>query len=429
MSAAATTIIFDDKAKKKPRLLPPPHTYERLYSSYQFEWEQRKKSFPPHVEINDLAYCSDHGVLLGCTSLGQIAIWVLPNESDRTDPSTEKSSFETKPSVQVQISTKPLYSIQLNQTSTDAFVAGEDGLFHLTSFIELLSSSEAADKAAQHVWKDTSIRKIQIYQNHIYLLDDQRNTVHRLQISTWQTMYSYSLDDCHQEDENDKERDMTMTTIQIVPTTSNSEQSPSACLLVGTNRSKVLVWDLKDHKALEAVDLVQATTSKNNNMSKQQETRFSVASIAVSANSYWWTIAGRTTTTTTANNRHRRNDRDSESTDAGGFCSTWHGPTRSLLTMAETNESIQDIALSLSQHLYSVANQAMVRVWESSHRLDNKDTAGIWTSPPSGKSIVTFLYQEQKQRQNHEELVAMAGVGPKVDVLKQHCLLYSLELK
>jgi hypothetical protein len=125
-----------------------------------------------------------------------------------------------------------------------------------------------------------------------------------------------------------------------------------------------------------------------------------VTSIAIT-NHDWWTVAGKYSGSGT-----------------GGFVSTWHGSSRSMVAFCEMCELVQALAVH-HQELYLVAKEGVVSIWNYPYSLQR--THCIWTSPPSTKAIAINHHHKNN-------LVAVAGVGPKVDILQDHCRVQTLEL-
>ena len=145
---------------------------------------------------------------------------------------------------------------------------------------------------------------------------------------------------------------------------------------------------------------------------RKNKNPFVVKSIFVT-NGCWWTIGGEIyrsyadryhTTISSHNQQGRSNTNNNNSNDltTNGFISTWHGPTRTCVSFAKTNEIIQGLlspTSTMTEYLsrngffrnvigsssgssttrifdhdgsfYSIGNEGMVSVWNSPHDLSS----------------------------------------------------------
>jgi hypothetical protein len=364
---------------------------------------------PRHAEVLDLVWQDDdenNTYLIGCTSLGQVAVWKMDDTIAESEQ--EDDSMNTKPIVTLDVSSKALRSIQIATTVDNngllLFLAGDEGL--LTMKWEDLFAKNAPTKTVM----DGSFQQVQVYQNHVYILTNN-STVLKVDSKTFQIVARYPPPPPNDDDDND----VSATTFKVVKGISSKNGGP--LLLVGTTNSQVWIWDVTKNKALEPLHLLNHRHNKNhkNNKANTSGASCTVTSICTNnENDLWWTIAG---------TLHNSVPQQAEGGVGGGFVSTWHGPTRSILSRCDTQESIHRLDLSHNGTLYSAANQGVVSVWESPHQLTETHRRRIWVSPPSGKALAT-----SKHSKNNNKRVAMAGVGPKVDILEDHCRLFTVEL-
>jgi hypothetical protein len=437
VSATSGTTRTETGFPKKRRLglglttrspLPPPCTYDKLYSSYGFEWEQRKTFIPPHVEILDVAWI-DEGHVACATSLGHV--WVYSSSSGPN--SDNNNDIHSTPVAHWKVSSKPLRSLQVARTTTTAagkrttkksktttttlLMGGDDGLWSIPTK-ELLSSSGTSNQKAVQSWDDAvqgAIRQVLVLENTdgtstgVLILTD--HTVTKYDMESKQKIACY-----HVLGPNTTATTMAMTTTTATGliTSDGGTPSSSPMLLIGTSSSQVLIWDMasntndnakinNNNKALEPLVLHKANGSKKT-MGLALDS--SVTCICITQDQ-WWTIA---TSSRTGGG------------GGGGSLSTWHGPTRSLVACVETRETIQRI-VSVGPTLYSVANEGVVSVWQSPYQLER--THRISTGPPSGKALAAC---SPNNNNNNVVVVVLAGIGPKLDVLQDHCRVQTLEL-
>lgn len=196
-------------------------------------------------------------------------------------------------------------------------------------------------------------------------------------------------------------------------------------------------------------------------------------------NDCWWTIGGEIRRrytdryhSSSSQNHHGKNnrkDKTSNSTDwhsMNGFISTWHGPTRTCVAFLETREIIQGLlspTSSIAEYFsrngfknyigtgsnivgsfghdgsfYSIGNEGLVSVWNSPHDImsNNARTHRIWTSPPSSLAITSLMATTKAttttaatdKYEAPKIIVAVAGVGPKIDLLQNSCRIQTLNV-
>ena len=337
---------------------------------------------------------------MGCTSLGQVVAWKITAQGESDVKCVE-------PEIKQGISSKALRSIQHHQSNKTIFLAGDEGLWAISRKDLLSTKLDNIQKLL-----DEPIQQIQAHENHLYILNQNNNTVLQMSITTLQTLAKFPP----------PIRGVSATTFQVINTGNMKNQ---VLLLVGTNHSKVWVWDTQTQKQQESLDLsVLLEKKSSSSSSSSMRHKNNMAHLAVTSmvchNNHWWIVGGKITDTTSGS--------------TGGFLSTWHGPTRSLsCSRYPTRESIQRLVMTESGLLYAATNQVIVNVWDSPHQIEDRDkgdhvgTHRIWVSPPSGKALAPAT---KNITSNHSSStrVAIAGVGHKVDILSNHCRLFSVEM-
>lgn len=154
----------------------------------------------------------------------------------------------------------------------------------------------------------------------------------------------------------------------------------------------------------------------------------------------WWTVV--------ANRKGGAIPQQHQQQHYLGLLSTWHAPSMTLLASTETREAIHRVATTLQEGdagFYSVANHQAITVWKSPFQLER--TGRIWSTPLSSYAVassssatVISLSSGAQERSpiaidndavsgSHSmEVVAVAGVGNKIDLLVNQCQIQVLTL-
>lgn len=400
MATAQSTVPTTNTCsnKRKLPLLPSPYTHERACSSYKRQWGEYKKSFTRHVEVTDLAWYEDEEedarYLLGCTSRGQIAVWRLPQPNN--DHQYAMESLNTNPVATIQVSSKPLTSIQkFGEKKDSILVTGDEGITTV-KFQDLLQS---ADLTADSVWWNKSIsnpiQQAKIYNGNVFGVSPTGDA-YKFDLNTNDLVSSYKIP---------SGEISTSSVMGLVEPSESSTNSP--LLLVGGNRSStVSIWDVAKDRGMDSLQLSlsEQKTKKSSYFvfgKSQSSAQSNVTSMHISE--HWWTFAG---------GQHAHKPLE------GGFLSTYHGPTRSMVACTQTRECIQQIA-SHDNGLVTVGNEGVVSFWDSAYSLQR--THRVWSSSPSGCAIAI-------PRSSINTTLAVGGVGPKVDLLQDCCKIQTLTL-
>jgi WD40 repeat protein len=190
-------------------------------------------------------------------------------------------------------------------------------------------------------------------------------------------------------------------TVDRVPDDSN-------LLLTGGEDGILGIWDTATDKRVDSIDVNEAVTSSITGISQppHQKRRTAVSgsessrwiSSCKARDESWWTVAGGYNNT-------------------GGFVSTWHGPTRSLVSTVETQETPQQLAFydnDNSTTLLSVANESYVSHWKNPLSLCEDDgeprRQRVWCNQPSAYAVT--VSQDGRR-------IATGGVGSVVDIFEQ----------
>merc|ERR1712238_142248 len=241
--------------------------------------------------------------------------------------------------------------------------------------------------------------------------------------------------------------------------------SSSLSLLVGTNRSRLLVLPLplknnddndddnviEHHRFLslkeESQQLMNNKATTTNSKTRQGEYTarsndrtasstsnissnpvWKVTDIIATHEGSWWTVSA-----TTKYNNHENSNSSNNSNSNTGLLVTWHPPTGMIISRQETREAIyairqqqqQDCSLSSSLSsslvLYSASNEAAVTMWNSSFQL--KQMGKFFINSPSSKAIA--ILQNGNLFDNY---IAVAGVGNRIDLLLDHCRVQTVKV-
>jgi hypothetical protein len=199
--------------------------------------------------------------------------------------------------------------------------------------------------------------------------------------------------------------------------------SCSLSLLVGTDRSRLMILPLKnndeddvsvEHRFLSLED----DSSQQKMMTATTTTKpiWKVTDIIATHGGTWWTVSGVSNSNT-------------------GLLVTWHAPTGMATARRQTREAIFKIATtentsmtdcsSSSLLMYSVSNEAAVTMWNSSFQLER--TGKFWVNSPSSKAV-TVLQNENKDHHNNNNYVAVGGVGNRIDLFLDHCRVQTVRI-
>jgi WD40 repeat protein len=192
------------------------------------------------------------------------------------------------------------------------------------------------------------------------------------------------------------------------------ERVPNSNLLLTGGEDGILgIWDTGTDKFVDAIDVNSseaAMTSINVNSSlssRPSNLKRSAASASSNTTRWissckardenWWTVAG------------------GNGPNGGGFISTWHGPSRSLIATVDTRETPQQLAFysganGSSTTLLSVANESFVSHWQNPLSLENIPPQRVWCNQPSAYAVAVS---------QDGCFIATGGVGSVVDIFEQ----------
>ncbi len=519
--------------------LPPPCSYEDLYSSYQNEWEQQKKSkddlnkefaaIAPDIDefISGLEWVvlpGDSGsdvFLLACTGSGEILVWKLAestedetngaadNNNNNSSSSSSSNNNNPDPAMLLKRHTrcriclgseedgigcdddddrdsKALHGICVVKLATTAngeegknkqrgrkrqrpsngdekqqqvvlIVAGEGGLWSIPLLDVLKQPWESTSQELPSSLLRLSSRAVQKVQTspsecegpqRLFVLERDTNTLAIWNLSvvleahatkssdtigpTYETKIDLSrifsgasadnsskskkqrriqtrLDDCSEH----------ATVITVIPSLAANDRSDGLALLVGTDRSRLWILPVPsgDDKATEQKPYFLSLHDEKKNSCEEMrgfsgrqtasETEWSVTGVVATNGGTWWTVAAALATKSSNN-------------DNTGLLVTWHAPTGMVVARQETREAIQ--AILNDDQLYSAANERAITVWDSSFGL--KRSGRFWASPPSSKALAILASNIETAK----SVMAVAGVGDKVDLFVDHCRVQTMRI-
>jgi hypothetical protein len=464
-SITRSTTPISNKESHRQQLLPPPCTYQGLYSSYRQEWEERRKNIPLHVDITDLAsfWISTGSGLVACTSLGEVLLWRASAGAASSDATSNtslqqrakahtqvketngQSLLEQTPVKRWNVSKLPLKSLQVlvegSSNSMLILVGGEEGLFSISSSdassitkwdsvtcrVRQTLVDEAADRVFVLAGEDAG--QVQVYslssQTIIQSID--------LGPSRASTMALAKMDD-------DQDVD-----VDVGNEKQTHIQGPSLTLLIGTTDSKLVIWNKPVGSSagttMETIRLYASDSDAGGGGGGSGANQImlpfdiTVTCIRSSQDDQWWTIAGACNKHHNHKSRSSTNGSGSSSNNSaganGGVLATLHGPTRTLVACKETRETIQSIAITNhgSATVYTAANEGVVSVWESPYQLERR--VRVWTNPASGHTITSIPLVGggggSTSTTSTTSAIAISGVGPHVDILQDSCRVQTLQ--
>lgn len=366
-----------------------------VLSTYQEQWAERRQGTPVHVDVTALA--SSEGLLVGCTSWGEVFLW----EEEEKEVAVRRW----------QVSSLPLKSIQIRDAIGNdhprhdrlVLVGGKEGMWTipLKDHIPIHSDSNKWDTVT------FDVRQILVDMNrvfvlgelgemHVYALPDNKlvQTID-LNGSKATTMALAGSDEVLAESDHDSQQ---------------QSMDLGRSLLIGTADSKILQWTptttTTRASKVEVIGLYEPDTSKAERTSTgcRGSLPFEITVTAMHCtDDNWWIIAG---------------IGKNKKSPYRNILATLHGSTRTLICQKVVRETIHGIHYqSQSAHLYTIANEGVVSVWDSPYRLELMQR--LWSSPPSARAIVNL----------GSTMVAVAGIGPKVDLFENNCRVQSLLVK
>jgi hypothetical protein len=401
MSATTTEMTTNNTAievnnKKRKQSIPPPFHYdEKLYSSYRFEWEVRKRLFPPPLQITSLCFLIEDNTLLAGTSLGTVMMYQQEEGDGR-----EWKYLGEKKLGNYEITFLHAVSSS-SKLAVVVFAGGLGGLWWWPIAKETMNDTIASAKES---YKNLAVVQAQANDSHIYIT------------TPTQTLFQIDLSLLLSDGENSnsiKPIDITLDTsptsasyeITALHLTASLSGSENQWLLLGTDQSKVLCWDVNQQTFSKPLVLKDDTTSNTTTTTTR------VTAMA-SIHPDWWTIAG----ITTEGKAKKEN-----------FVATWHGPTQSRIQgISNIRENIHGL-LVFDNQLYSIGNENVLTVWDSPYQLE-KRLHRIWTSAPSNSVLIAAASCSSSDTTAKNDVIAIAGVGCKIDLIQRHVCLQSLDL-
>jgi hypothetical protein len=196
----------------------------------------------------------------------------------------------------------------------------------------------------------------------------------------------------------------------------------SNLVLTGGENGFLYIVDTATDQYVDALDMnTKMTTSAIGGLQNQPANKrraglantggdYRWISSCVARDENWWIVAGGQSLVT--GNGIRRGS-------PNGFISTWHGPTRSLMSTVETRETPQQLACrgdcergDGSASLISVANESYISHWPNPFALDSAEQVPrrVWCNQASAYAAAV----------SHDgRRIASGGVGSVVDVFEQ----------
>ena len=223
------------------------------------------------------------------------------------------------------------------------------------------------------------------------------------------------------------------TTMLVVKTNAKKNETNSNNngfqLLVGTDRSRLWILDeesirKKTHRGVWSLHDKSSSTQNNNTTASLKNNPSVVWTVTdiVESKGAWWTVSATTKTTSATRNK---NSSSSNATNTG-LLVTWHAPTGMVMAREETREAIEAISQTHDkQKLYSAANESAIAVWESSFSLRRQGR--FWASPPAIRTLAICCDNDSSSLPK-KNLLAVAGVGNKVDIFLDQCRVETLRI-
>jgi hypothetical protein len=408
MSGPSQTAVFTSTTS-----LPSPSQYERNFS-YQDQWKKYKESYTRSTNSTSVIYGLDWWKdeqtndlwLVGCTSAGEICVWRPPpspslnsDHDEEISPEESKSLLNAyrKPILRRRVSNGVLYSIQVTRHSDDRILlvtAGDDGVLIfdwkkdiIDGLVEQNNSNTIISPMANfRPWPSAvedriEINDVQLCGSHLFGAAGDAFGCYKWDLETQKLLTTYRLPGHGY-----------MHSVEVVP---NNSGGASNLLLTGGEDGILGIWDRDKDKFVDKIDMANAPDSSSKSQSRKKQTSRWISSV-LPRDENWWTVAG-------------------GKADKGGFLSTFHAPTRSLIASVETHETPQNLAFC-NNAVVSVANESVVSHWNP---LSLERTHRVWCGPPSAYAAAVAP----------DGTLAVAGVGTTVDLFEnatQKTFVFSL---
>jgi hypothetical protein len=399
-------------------------TYKESISGGKIlQYQQQHSTTTTTSTVFDLAWWhsasanDDTAWLVGCTSAGEICIWrnppsrltlptddtndgsILP-EDDAATMSTH--SADQAPLVREQVSNGVLYSIQVIQHSNERVllvVAGDDGVFVYDWNQDILSRLEGTQTGHTAAKKPLvplahfrphpsateariEINSVQLNDSHLFGAAGDAFGCYKWDLATEKLVANYR-----------SPHHGYLHSVELVPNAAAGGGGPSNLLLTGGEDGILGIWDCAKDQLVDNIDTATATaasdtTSPTKRPNRKKQTVRRIFCI-LARDENWWTVAGSSST---------------GSDDKGGFLSTFHAPTRSLVATAETRETPQQLAFC-NNAVVSVANESIVSHWDP---FSLERTHRVWCRSPSAYAAAVAP----------DGKLAVGGVGNTVDLFE-----------
>jgi hypothetical protein len=347
----------EQASRRRPASTPTPFTYDTLFSSYLLEWKKRSNN--PHLQVTTLCLKDEEGYLLVGSDLGSIFVFQKDDKKDDT-------SWEFR--YTIPISKQPISFLHYDTAGNGIFAGSTEGLYHWPKVDKICGDESTLQAKVLNV----DILHAQANDTHIYIITDDHQ------------LCQLAISDMTIDIENP------WTRLQIFENSSSSSErritslhlTSSNILLLGTNQSKVLCWNIATEKFSKPLLLPESDSD--------------ITSI-ISSNQDWWTVA-------------------SSSSKKGNFMRTWHGPTRSEISKVQIREIIQGLGVSTATNqLYSIGNESFLTVWDSPYQLERVHRIRMSAHSNQTLSIDNML-------------MVVAGAGTTIDLVEKNVCLLSMDI-
>ena len=399
----------------------------------------------PRKETNDSsdALVQNRVVLVA----GSDGLWCIPlldvlqekpSTNSNDSQQQQQSNYKPPPSSLVQLSDRPIRTVTSYTTSSHE--NKDDSSSSSCCFVLALEehSNNLCQWNLSTILKNNQCSVVEVVANDTTIIAATPTT------KDWKTDLSQIFSNnsgtkknksktkiANRRDDNNNER---ATTMLVVKTNAKHDETNSNSngfqLLVGTDRSRLWILDeesirKKTHRGVWSLYDKSSSTQNNNTAASLKNNSSVVWTVTdiVETKGAWWTVSATTKTTSATRNK---NSSSSNATPPSGLLVTWHAPTGMVMAREETREAIQAISQTHDkQKLYSAANESAIAVWESSFSLRRQGR--FWASPPAIRTLAICCDNDSNSLPK-KNLLAVAGVGNKVDIFLDQCRVETLRI-
>jgi WD40 repeat protein len=369
---------------------PPSFYADTELLTYANQWKQVDKPLLlSETAVFGLTFFQDSW-LIGCTGQGEVCVWKLATESNeilgknRSEDVIATSSPVLKLKVLSTSDGGVLYACKMVKRSDDVWwlvVSGDDGILILDwngDILPKINKNVHLSPTFQKQFRpfpspfepSIEVNDFVIHGNYLYGAAGDAFGCYKWDLATDKLVTTYKS----------TAGGGYLHTLDLV--------ANSNLLLLGGEDGSLGIWDISQDKIVDTIDMNPSSSLQTKK--RRASTRWISSCKARDEN--WWFVAG-------GRSSHNK----------GGFLSTLHGPTRSVVSTVNTIETPQQLAL-YGNTLLSVANESFVSHWKNALSLEDAPPQRVWSHQASAYAVAVS---------GSGQLIATGGIGEIVDIFEE----------